>query len=130
MVSDDSGRTRMALRAHPDDADQRNVVLTWDGTEFASLGAPNDEAISGHRLWRVGLSEVHWLGLVHRSELIAGLKRQNSVHPHHEPGRYDYLDHYVAPLKECIAEVVARSIVVYRHEGSSTTESAVSPTAH
>jgi len=46
MVSDDSGRTVLAVRSHPDDTDQRNVVLVWSGVEYASLSAPNDEAIS------------------------------------------------------------------------------------
>ena len=129
MVSDDSGRTRLAVRAHPDDGDQRNVVLVWDGVEFASMSAPNDQAISGHRLWRAGLNDVLWLGLVEDSDLIAGLKKQNSVHPNHEPRRYDFLDHYIAPLKECVAEVVARSVVIHRHDGT-TIESAAAVTAH
>lgn len=128
MLSDDSGRTRLAVRAHPDDADQRNVVLVWAGVEFASLSAPNDEAISGHRLWRAGLNDVLWLGLVEDSELIAGLKRQDSLHPHHESRRYDFLDHYIAPFKECVAEVVADSLAVHRHDGS-TWESAAAATA-
>ena len=76
MLSDDSGWTRLAVRPHPDDADQRNVVLVWEGVEFASLSAPNDEAISGDRLWRAGLDDVPWLGLVEDSELIACLKKQ------------------------------------------------------
>ena len=129
MLSDDSGWTRLAVRPHPDDADQRNVVLVWESVEFASLSAPNDEAISGHRLWRAGLNDVPWLGLVEDSELIACLKKQNSVHPHHEPRRYDFLDHYIAPLKECVAEVVAHSLVVHRHDGS-TLGSAAAATAH
>ena len=90
MLSDDSGWTRLAVRPHPDDADQRNVVLVWEGVEFVSLSAPNDEAISGHRLWRAGLNDVLWLGLVEDSELIASLRKQNSVHPHHESRRCDF----------------------------------------
>ena len=129
MLSDDSGWTRLAVRPHPDDADQRNVVLVWEGVEFASLSAPNDEAISGHRLWRAGLNDVLWLGLVEDSELIASLRQQNSVHRHHESRRYDFLDHYIAPLKECVVEVVAHSLVVHRHDGS-TLESAAAATAH
>lgn len=129
MLSDDSGWTRLAVRPHPDDADQRNVVLVWEGVEFVSLSAPNDEAISGHRLWRAGLNDVLWLGLVEDSELIASLRKQNSVHPHHESRRYDFLDHYIAPLKERVVEVVARSLVVHRLDGS-TLESAAAATAH
>jgi hypothetical protein len=119
MVSDDSGRTALALRAHRDDSDQRNVVLVWRRVEFAALSAPNDEAISGHPLWRSGLGDVRWLGLVERSMRVKALAAQNSVHPSHNPRRYDSLDHYIAPLKECVAEVVAGSVEMRRESGST-----------
>lgn len=93
MISDDSGRTALALRAHPDDPDQQSIVLVWRGVEFAAFGAPNDEAISGHPLWPPGLAEVRWLGLVERSARVRALAAQNSVHPSHDPRRYDFLDH-------------------------------------
>lgn len=124
LVSDETGRAALAVRAHPDDADQRNIVLIWSGVELASLGAPNDEAISGHPLWRAGLSDLLWLGLVESSDLIARLKKQTSVHPSHDPRRYEFLDHYIAPLKECVVEVAARSVEVHRHRGT-TLEAAV-----
>ena len=119
MVSDGSGRTALALRAHGDDADQRNLVLVWRSVEFAALSAPNDEAISGHPLWRSGLRDVRWLGLVERSRRVRALADQNSVHPAHDQRRYELLDHYIAPLKECVAEVVAGSIETQRHDGST-----------
>jgi hypothetical protein len=99
--------------------------LFGEALSNASLSAPNDEAISGHRLWRAGLSDVLWLGLVERSALIAQLKRQNSVHPYHDPRRYEFMDHYIAPLKECVAEVVARSVAIHPQGGNTTLESAV-----
>jgi hypothetical protein len=119
MVSDDSGRAALALRAHPDDVDQRNLVLLWRRVEFAALGAPNDEALSGHPLWSAGLGDVRWLGLVERSGRVRALAAQNSVHPSHDQRRYDFLDHYVAPLKECVAEVVAGSVETQRYSGST-----------
>ena len=100
----------------------------WEGVEFASLSAPNDEAISGHRLWRAGLNGVLWLGLFEDSELIASLKKQSSVQPHDESTRYDFLDHNIAPLKECVVEVVAPSLVVHRLDGN-TLEAAAAATA-
>ena len=123
MISNDLGRTVLALRGHPDDEDQRNVVLVWSGVESATLSAPNDEAVSGHRLWRHGLSEVLWIGIVEGSALRSDLKRQNSVHPGHDPARFDSLEHYIVLLKECVAEVVARSIETHRMDGG-TLESA------
>ncbi len=119
MISDDQGRTVMAVHAHPDDQDQRNVVFEWSRVESASLSAPNDEALSGHPLWNAGLKDVQWLALVQGSERIRALRRQNAVHPMHDPRRYDFLDHYIAPLKECVAEVVASQLVIHRVEGTT-----------
>ncbi len=124
MISNDLGRTALALRAHPDDTDERSVALVWNGVESAALSAPNDEAVSGHRLWRHGLSEVLWMGVVVNSALRSELKRQNVVHPGHDPARFDQLEHYVVLLKECVAEVVAMSVEVHRMDGG-TLESAV-----
>jgi len=119
LISDDSGRTALAVRAHPDDPDKQNVVLLWRGVEFAALGAPNDEAIAGHPLWPAGLGEVRWLGLVERSARVRALAAQNSVHPSHDRRRYDLLDHYIAPLKECVVEVVAKSMETQRQNGTT-----------
>ena len=44
LVSDDMGRGALAQRAHPDDPDQRCVVLRWDVVSYALMGPPNDEA--------------------------------------------------------------------------------------
>ena len=71
LVCDDRGSTSLALEAHPDDPDQRNVVLVWTGTESAALMPPNDEARSGHRLYGNGLSGLLWAGVVQDSELVA-----------------------------------------------------------
>jgi len=123
MISNDLGRTVLALRAHPDDTDQRSVALVWNSVESATLSATNDQAVSGHRLWRDGLSEVPWMGVVELSALRSELKRQNSVHPGHDPGRFEFLEHYIALLKECVVEVVASSVEVHR-VGGGTLESA------
>ena len=75
---------------------------------------PNDEDIGGHRLYDVGLSDVLWLGEVSGSELIADLERRGRVLPQHSAERYSDLRHWVAPLKECVVEVVGRSLRVER----------------
>ncbi|MDO9439907.1 MAG: hypothetical protein Q7T73_03360 [Beijerinckiaceae bacterium] len=119
MISDDSGRTALALRAHPNDVDQRTLVLVWRRVEFASMGAPNDEAISGHPLWPHGLDDVRWIGLVKKSDRLRSLAAQNSAHHAHNRRRFDSLDHYIAPLKECVAEVVASSVETQRYDASA-----------
>ncbi|HZC70883.1 MAG TPA: hypothetical protein VE442_09330 [Jatrophihabitans sp.] len=107
MISADSGTTVLALDAHQDDADQRCVVLVWTGVASASMSAPNDEAISGHRLYDKGLDDVRWVGVVRESELVADLERRSRAQPGHTPARYERLVHHVVLLKECTVEVVA-----------------------
>ncbi|MCG6566894.1 hypothetical protein [Tessaracoccus sp. ZS01] len=119
LVSNDFGSTALALKAHPDDRDQRCLVMVWTGSRYSSLSDPNDEAIRGHRLHRKGLRDVLWVGLVHESERIAELERQNRVHPLHDPSRFSRLSHHVLLLKECVIEVVAEDVSVLRTEGST-----------
>lgn len=124
LLSADVGSSTLALNARQNDPDGRCVVLKWAGCLYASMASPNDEAISGHRLWTRGLQRLLWAGVVHDSELIARLERQNRVHPMHHAARCDGLKHYLLPLKECVVEVVARDLVVHRFEGT-TVEAAV-----
>jgi hypothetical protein len=107
------------MNPHHRDQDKRCVVVTWDGTHSASLADPNDEAISGHRLHGNGLSDVSWAGVVRDSELVRALERQNSVHPSHDPARFDALTHYVLLTKERVAEVVAGAVTVTRTNGNT-----------
>lgn len=114
LTATDGGETQLRLRPHPDDNDRRTVLLVWDGCLVARMEPPNDEAISGHRLYEVGLREVHWLGEIHESALISDVERRNRTDSHH-PGKGDSgLRHWVAALKECTVEVVARSVRVER----------------
>lgn len=126
LISTDRGSSALALDAHPDDPDPRCVVLTWTGVRTASLGAPNDEAISGHRLYDRGLRDLLWAGVVRDSELIAALERQNRVHPMHDPASFARLTHHVVPLKENLVEVVAESFKVLRLDGPTTHAAATS----
>jgi hypothetical protein len=52
LIVTDDGLAALALRPHPDDTADDCVVLIWSGTREAAMGAPNDEALPGHRLYR------------------------------------------------------------------------------
>jgi hypothetical protein len=80
------------------------VVLVWSGTQETVMGAPNDEALPGHRLYDRGLAELAGAGL------IARLEQVNRVPPGHEAER-------IVPLKESIVEVVAEPVAVQRQPG-------------
>ena len=119
LVADDFGRTAPALEPRQDDQDNRCVVIVWNATRSVSLAPPNDEAISGHRLYGSGLSDVLWAGLVQDSEAIRSLEGQNRVHPSHDPAHFAGLVHYVIPLKECVIEVIAEAVAVQRVVGTT-----------
>jgi hypothetical protein len=118
LFSSGTGQALLALDPHFDDPDSNVVLLVWSGVSFSSLGGPNDEALSGHRLYAKGLSGISWIGIVEGSELIAMLERQNSVHARHNPARFSSLVHYVLPLKGDVVEVVADSLKVERRPGT------------
>lgn len=119
LLSDDFGKSVLALKPRHDDPDRRCVVLVWSGTRSACLADPNDEAISGHRLYGSGLSDVLWAGVVRDSAVIRQLEIQNRVHPCHDPSRFTGLVHHIVLLKECLAEVVAEAVAVQRFEGTT-----------
>lgn len=119
LVCNDEGLAVLALRAYFNDPDTRCVVVVWQGVRFSSLSDTNDEAVSGHRLYGSGLSEVRWAGHVQGSEIVAALERQNRVHPHHQASRFNELHHHILLTKECVAEVVAEGVRVRRVEGTT-----------
>ena len=119
LLSDDHGKTVLALNPHHDDPDRRSVALVWSGSHYACMADPNDEAISGHRLAANGLRDVLWAGAVRDSHLIRALEMQNRVHPRHDASRFDSLTHHVVLLKECVVEVVAQSFSIQRSEGTT-----------
>ncbi len=118
LLSADSGKTVLALNPHHDDPDRRSVALVWSGSRYACMADPNDEAISGHRLYASGLSDVLWAGAVHDSDLIGALETQNRVHPRHDPAPFVSLTRHVVLLKEWVVEVVAQTISIQRFEGT------------
>ena len=91
-------------------ASARIAIIEWRGCFGTMLGWPNDEALSGHRLWESGLKEVGYYGAaeVRNSSWIAEIEKGNSVHPQHKPERFAALRHYILLFHdstfECLAE--------------------------
>ena len=116
LVSSDVGRTALQLRPGLNDPDRRDIILAWESCASATMGPPNDEALLSHRLYGKGLEDVVWMGEVMNSRYVIRLETMNSGHPHHDPGRYEGLRHFILPLKECTVEVVADGLPhVLRH---------------
>lgn len=115
LVSDDFGRGALALAAHPDDPDKRTVALRFDLVLYSSMTPPNDEAMNHHPLYDRGLKGLLWLGVVRDSSLVARLRPM--WHPVAELRLQPM--HFIAPLKECVVEVVAADVDVFRLEGDT-----------
>lgn len=117
LLSDDAGTTVLALKAHPDDADQRCVVLVWQGSRQASIaGRP----ASLHRLYAQGLQDVYGVGVVRQSERAAELQALSGAE----------LVHHVVVLAGGTVEVVAALLSVERIAGSTAeaAKTALAPT--
>lgn len=110
LARSDRGGATLALRAHPDDDDQRTVILSWTGCVAAVDGPYNDEARHRHPLYGIGLMGVLWIGEVHRSVWLETIS--SAIHPNAARG----LRHFVLPLKERTIEVAARAVEVSRSD--------------
>jgi hypothetical protein len=99
------------------DRDRRLVVFEWTDCLGATLGPPNDDARSGHPLWRSGLRGCLWSGEVLNSSWIADLEQQNQVHPAHSPTTFAGLRHLILQLKDSTFEVLCRDHRLHRHPG-------------
>src|SRR5437763_990857 len=111
----------------------------WDGTsvrvvdpstlgeplaliEFTSyrsfmFGAPNDEAFHGHPLAARGL-RPYAAFQIENSSWIRQLEKMNSVHPEHNPKRFERLKHFVFAFHDSTFECVAENFTTTEHEGS------------
>lgn len=105
LAISDAGRAALAVNAHPDDADQDCMVFIWSGTWAASMGPPNDEARSGHRLYQRGLSGLRRAGQVEQSEWITTLELQNHGHPHHDASHFAKLSHVDTEVRGVLLDV-------------------------
>ncbi len=115
LISDDLGRGALALRAHPGDSDQRTVVLRFDLVIYSVMSPVSDEALNHHALYDRGLMGLRWLGVVRDSTLVTRLR------PMWSPVAELRLQpmHFIAPLKECVVEVVAANVDVFRLDGNT-----------
>lgn len=115
LISDDFGRGALALRAHPTDSDQRTVLLRFDLVIYSVMTPPNDEALNHHPLCDRGLKGLLWLGVVRDSSLVDRLRPSWSQ----VADRHLRPMHFIAPLKECVVEVVAANVDVFRLDGNT-----------
>lgn len=90
------------------------AVFEFAGIESFQFGAPNDEALGGHRY--VNLDLGPWrIYEVHNSEWIQELEQMNNVHPRHNKDVYYKFKHFIFSFKESTFECVTMGYKIFLH---------------
>ena len=93
------------------------ALVSFVGPYAHQFGPPNDETISGHRLYNKGL-EPYSVFEVENSSWIAALEKMNSVHPEHSKDNFSSLKHYIFTFHDSVFECVCESYSVSCTSGS------------
>lgn len=94
------------------------AVVTFEGCHGTCVGAPNDEALSGHRLAQQGL-QAYAFREVTNSDWIAEMEIRNRVHPRHTASIFDGYRHFIVSFHDVTFECIARSFTWTREEVGS-----------
>ncbi|WP_051370785.1 hypothetical protein [Mesorhizobium loti] len=99
---------------------QSVAVLTADPYLAFQFGPPNDEAISGHRLYSLGLRAYEAFE-VRNSSWIASLEKSNRVHSSHTPELFSGYRHFILAFHDSTLEFIAESFSASLHNGAVLT---------
>src|SRR5262249_49172654 len=83
------------------------AIIRFHRPSFHLFGPPNDEAIRGHPLAPRGLTSYRMFQVLN-SSLVRHLERMNSVHPRHDPKRFQDRKHYILTFHDSTFECLAR----------------------
>jgi hypothetical protein len=92
-------------------------VVRFRRVHSVKLGGPNDEALRGHPLSGKGL-QPYTAHRVVNSRWITHAEQVNSVHPQHQGGWHERLNHYVLCFHDETFECLAESFTTERLLGS------------
>jgi hypothetical protein len=92
----------------PASAGEPSVIVTFHRVTAHYFGMPNDEAIRGHPLYKLGLKAYSYFEVL-GSSWCEELERMNRVHPHHKKERYADVRHFIFTFHDTTLEVLARS---------------------
>jgi hypothetical protein len=87
------------------------ALVAFESVRAHYLGSPNDEVLHGHPLHRRGLKPYSVFEVIH-SSWIRALEQTNSVHPRHDPSRYNGLRHFIVTFQDMTFECIARQVQV------------------
>lgn len=92
----------------------RIALVEFIGCYAFQFGGPNDEVITGHRLWGKGLVPYS-AHIIANSHWLAEMERINRVHPYYHPDEWRTLKHYLLLFHdenfECLAKGYAIEVL-------------------
>ena len=91
------------------------AFIKFDGLRQFKFGYPNEEAISGHDYFHLGLSPYDLYEVIN-SKWIKSLKEKNRVHPYHTDEMFSNDRHFILPLHDNTFEVIAISYETGRRD--------------
>jgi hypothetical protein len=100
-----------------DAEDEPVAVLSVQSCRAHTFGPPNEEAIGGHRLAKLGL-EPFAAFEVPGSNWIADMERRNRVHPNHRSSQFSTLRHFIFTFHDSVLEFVSEGFEVEVTSGS------------
>jgi hypothetical protein len=98
----------LSSRIMDDSQEKISGLVLFEHVNSHLFGSPNDEALHGHRLAKIGLQPYSFYE-VRGSNWIADLCARNRVHPQHQESAYASLRHFVFTFHDTTLEVVARA---------------------
>ncbi|RVD61468.1 hypothetical protein EN828_15680 [Mesorhizobium sp. M2D.F.Ca.ET.185.01.1.1] len=93
------------------------AILTVAPYVALQFGPPNDEALSGHRLYALGLQPYSAFEVLN-SSWIASLEEANRVHPRHVPELFSGRRHFILTFHDSTLEFIARDFQVGLRKGA------------
>ncbi|RNJ47564.1 hypothetical protein B5V01_05620 [Mesorhizobium erdmanii] len=96
------------------------AILTADPYLAFQFGRPNDEAISGHRLYQSGLRAYEAFEVCN-SSWIASLEKANRVHSSYTAELFSDYRHFILTFHDSTLEFIAKSFSTSPREGAVLT---------
>ena len=110
-------RIRDASPACTDRPGESLALVEFELYQSYMFGAPNDEAFSSHPLAARGL-HPYAAFRIDDSSWVRQLERMNSVHPNHNPNKFQELKHFVFAFHDSTFECVAKGFRISEYEGT------------
>jgi len=114
-IDPDWDGTSVHMRTNQDDG---IVTVKFDRFAQFKFGNPNDEAISGHPLYTLGL-EPYTIHKVIESEWIKELIKMNAVHPYHKDEDFEKYQHFIFFFHDTCFEIVAENYCIEKESAAN-----------